>query len=70
MEVNTIALAWLGIVWTLFSIVVTATAWAVSKTRVDAPLAVTICVLLLAFFPPLNLLAVTFLSAMNRKGPP
>lgn len=69
-EVNVMTLAWLGILWTTFGTAVTVAAWLVSKSRVDAPLVVTTCVLLLAFFPPLNLLALTVLSAMDRKDQP
>ena len=68
METNASMLGWLGICWLLFTAVVTASTWALSKSRVDSPAAVTVCNLLLSLFPPLNLLVLTYLSTMDRKS--
>ncbi len=62
-------LALLGVFWLAFTFAVTASTWTISKTRVDSPIAVTVCNLLLSPFPPLNLLVLTFLCAMDRKVP-
>jgi len=67
---NALTLAWIGVVWLGFTAAVTASTWILARTRVDSPLAVTACNLLLSLFPPLNLLALTLLSAMDRKDAP
>lgn len=70
MDINVSQLGGVLVLWLAFSAVVTAATWTVAKTRVDAPGTVTACNLFLSFFPPFNLLVLTLLSAMNRKGPP
>ncbi len=70
MGMNASTLAWMGVVWLVFTVGVTTSTWVLSRTRVDSPIAVTTCNLLLSIFPPLNLLALALLSAKDRKNPP
>jgi apolipoprotein N-acyltransferase len=69
-DMNASTLAWLSMVWFGFTGAVTASTWISARQRVDSPLAVTVCNLLLSLFPPLNLMVLTLLCVMDRKDRP
>ena len=67
MGMNVDVLFLLAPLWMLFSVTITAATWKLAQTRVDSPGWLTLCSALLGFFPPLNLLILTFLAIRDAR---
>ena len=64
MNIGINAVLTLLIAWSVFATVVTLSTVRAARGRVASPGLVTICVGILGLFPPLNLLALTFLAML------
>lgn len=70
MNIDSDAVGWIAGLWLTQALLATGLTWMISRPRVQSPGLVTAWNLLLALFPPFNLLVLALLSTMDRRYRP